>query len=83
MSCSRTQHIDAGEVLTHGPSVSIQVLYQSATALPKNQCGSLDQLASSFMFCLFDLMPYAPVNNFSIMSGSFLRWASTNSGGDK
>ena len=34
MSCSRTQHSDAGEARTRGPSVSSQALYHWATALP-------------------------------------------------
>ena len=35
MSCSRTQHSDAGEAWTCGPSVSSQALYHCATALSK------------------------------------------------
>ena len=34
VSCSRTQHSDASEALTRGPSVSSQALYHWATALP-------------------------------------------------
>ena len=35
VSCSRTQHSDAGEARTRGPSVSSQALYHWATALPR------------------------------------------------
>ena len=35
MSCSRTQHRDASEVRTRGPSVSSQALYHLATVLPQ------------------------------------------------
>ena len=34
VSCSRTQHSDAGVAWTRGPSISSQALYHWATALP-------------------------------------------------
>ena len=34
VSCSRTQHSDAGDARTHGPSVKSQALYHWATAFP-------------------------------------------------
>ena len=34
MTCSRTQHRDAGEAKTLGPLVSSQALYHRATVLP-------------------------------------------------
>ena len=46
VSCSRTQHSDAGEARTRGPLVSSQALYHCATALPN---------------VLFDLILFSPV----------------------
>ena len=48
MSCSRTQHSDAGEARTRGPSILSQALYHWATALPFKKCNSQTLKTSKF-----------------------------------
>ena len=79
------QRCDACEARTCDPSVSSQALYHWATALPclwwKFVCLlHLSWNAAYILLCLFVLMLYIPVTNFSVMMRwfpEFLDWTST------
>ena len=81
-SCQATFcHIYLGEIWL---SARNQVWYSRFNSLPTN--GNFYCMLITFTYsldprCLFDLILYIPVNNFSVMSGRvFLGWTSTKQG---